>query len=305
MKKYYSIALSFFSVFSLAQEMISFESAEGFVTGSIHGQGNWISTPTGGTPAHVTHQVISSDNASNGNTSLKIVRENVFGTQPEPVIGGFYNVSAPLSVTDFSVSFDIHMSQLNGSVFGFQGVNNTAEQMVVRIDFDKTGIIKILNRLSGSLELVSTPAVWAPDTWYRFKIVGTAANVRYYMNDILIYTGIAVSSFDIDQLRFVHDNDLGTAYIDHIKINSETLMSVKETIQDQNKALVYPNPARDYLKISVLHKIDLVEMYDASGKKTETVINGNNIDVRGLNKGLYMIHIKSGNKNFTEKFIKE
>lgn len=305
MKKYYSIALSLFSVFCFAQQTISFEDNEGFVIGNIHGQGAWISTPTGGNPENVTHQTISTDVATDGSSALKIVRESIYGVQSEPIIGGFYNLAAPLTCTSFSVSFDIHMSQLNGSVFGFQGVNNVTEQTVIRVDFDQTGVIKILNKDPNVQNMVDTPGVWMPDIWYKFKVVGTAMETRYYLNDALIYTEPVSTPLTIDQLRFVHNNGLGTAYFDNINISSEAVMSVKETIQDQNKVLVYPNPARDYLKINVLQKIDLVEMYDASGKKTETVINGNNIDLRSLNKGVYLIHIKSGNKIFTAKFIKE
>ena len=44
---------------SFSQSTISFESSEGFTAGSMHGQGTWVTTGTGGTPANVTNQIIS------------------------------------------------------------------------------------------------------------------------------------------------------------------------------------------------------------------------------------------------------
>ncbi len=305
MKKYYSIACVLLSVFSFAQQSISFEDNEGFLAANIHGQNNWISTPTGGNPAYVMNQVISQDYASNGNASLKIVKENTYGTQSEPIIGGFYNLPTPLLYTLFSVSFDINISQLDGSVFGFQGVDSIAEQLVVRLDFDKTGAIKVLDKVSGSLELVSTLETWSPNTWYRFKVIGTASDIRYYLNDTLIYTGLAVSSLNIDQLRFVHDNALGTAYIDQIKINSETILTVKDDKISYHTVSLYPNPTTDFIKINTLDVINKVEVYDGTGKKINIGLQNNTIDIKHLLPGLYFMSIQSGDRTFTEKFVKK
>ncbi|RTZ46525.1 hypothetical protein EJ377_20395 [Chryseobacterium arthrosphaerae] len=128
--------------------------------------------------------------SSHGSVSLKIVREPVYGTQSEPIIGGFYNLQDQLSSTGFSVSFDISISQLNGSDFGFQAVNSISEQCIARVDFEKTGVLKILNTISGAQNMVSTSGNWSSNNWYRFKAVGTAAGISYYLNGILIYTGL-------------------------------------------------------------------------------------------------------------------
>ncbi|MGU3375639.1 T9SS type A sorting domain-containing protein [Chryseobacterium sp. M5A1_1a] len=304
MKKYYSIAISLFAAFSFAQT-ISFESNEGFINGNIHGQGSWISTPTGGVPENVTHQTISIDNATDGNNSLKIVREATFGIQSEPIIGGFYNLPTPLDFTNFSVSFDINMSQINGAVFGFQGINSLEEKYVVRVDFDKIGKMKILNSISGIPGLILTSGIWSPNTWYRIKVVGTAMDIRYYLNETLIYTGVAASALNIDQLRFVHNNGLGTAYIDNIKVNSEIVMSVKETGVDKKKMILYPNPVVDFIHINSSNKIKNVRIYDLSGKKIDVELSDGKVDVRNLTAGEYLLNIETEREKFTEKFIKK
>lgn len=312
MKKYYSIAFLMLSICVFSQQTVSFESNEGFNTGNINGQAGWISTPTGGIPENITHQTISADKASDGSSSLKIVKETTYGTQPDPIIGGFYNLSAPLSYNNFSVSFDINMSQLNGSDFGFQGVNNVDDQFVVRLDFDKTGLVKILNTISGVQDLIAVPSVWLPNNWYRFKVVGTAADVRYYLNDSLIYTGTVAGPMNINQLRFVHNNALGSAYIDNIKINTELqFMNVKDSNLSDREITFYPNPVADVINVTSKEaKINLVSIVDMTGKSIKTVLssdkkNNASVNVSELTAGNYILIIDTEKGRFNKKFIKK
>ncbi|UHO40038.1 T9SS type A sorting domain-containing protein [Chryseobacterium capnotolerans] len=305
MKKIYSIACFLLAMLCFAQQGMSFEDNEGFITGNIHGQGAWISTPTGGNPENVIHQTISTDAATEGSNALKIVRESLYGVQSEPIIGGFYNLTAPLACTHFSVSFDINMSQLNGSVFGFQGVDNINENTILRVDFDKTGIINILHKESNIQNMVSTQGAWSPNVWYRFKVVGTAIDMRYYLNDALIYTDSAIASLTMDQLRFVHNNGVGIAYFDNIKINDELILSAKETNLKHKTLTLYPNPVADFLKINTSNQIQHVEVYDLMGKKINIKLDGEKVDVRNLSPGVYWLNIETEARNFTEKFIKK
>ena len=142
------------------------------------------------------------------------------------------------------------MSQLNGSDFGFQAVNSIDDQFVVRVDFGKTGSVKITDMLSGIQNLIVAPSIWLSNT-VSVKSSGKRYGCRYYLNDLLIYTGVAASSLNINQLRFVHNNSLGSAYIDHIKINSELgTMGV----QDSNANI------KKYLFILILQRISSILM---------------------------------------------
>ncbi|BAP31838.1 immunoreactive antigen PG99 [Chryseobacterium sp. StRB126] len=305
MKKIYLIACSLLALFSFAQQAVSFEDNEGFTAGNINGQGAWISTPTGGNPENVMNQIICTDVATDGSSALKIVRESIYGVQSEPIIGGFYNLIIPLTSTNFSASFDINMSQLNGSVFGFQGVDNINEKTVVRVDFEKTGAIKVLNKDPNVQNMVSTPGIWSPNVWYRFKIVGTAMETRYYLNDTLIYTEPISGTLAMDQLRFVHNNGLGTAYVDNIKINDELVLSVKETKVNAKTLTLYPNPVMDVLHIKSKEKANKVEIYDGSGRKIPADLDGDQINVKNLNPGNYIITIETKEGKTTEKVIKK
>ncbi|SFM98261.1 Por secretion system C-terminal sorting domain-containing protein [Chryseobacterium oleae] len=306
MKKNYSIALCLFSAVSFAQQqMISFENSDGFYTGDIHGQGTWISTPTGDVPPNVLNQLICTDNATDGMNSLKIVKENTYGTQSIPIIGAFDNLPILLSHDSFTVSFDINMSQLNGSIFSFQGLSSADEKYVVRVDFDHTGTVKILKMSLGIPVMESTAAVWSPNMWYRLMVVGTPGGINYFLNGILIYSGTAAEAIGINQLRFVHDNAQGTAYIDNLKVHNVAVLSIANVTTNKNRVSVYPNPATDFIKINSSGKIKSIELYDSAGKKIQIKIENDKLDVRNLSAGLYLINIKTENGNFSEKFIKK
>ncbi|PIF46052.1 putative secreted protein (Por secretion system target) [Chryseobacterium sp. 52] len=305
MKKIYLIALCLFSAASFAQQMISFESLDGFYTGDIHGQGTWISTPTGDMPPNILNQIICTDNASDGMNSLKIVKENTYGTQSIPIIGAFDNLPMMLSYNSFTVSFDINMSQLNGSIFSFQGLSSAEEKFVFRLDFDKTGMVKVLKMLAGIPVMEPTAATWSPNLWYRLTVMGTPTEVKYYLDGILIYSGTAAELISMNQLRFVHDNADGSAYIDNVKVYSEALLSTINSAKNKNTVAVYPSPAVDFIKINSPGRIKSIEIYDPSGKKVQAQLENNRVDVGGLSAGLYLINIKTENGNFSEKFIKK
>ncbi len=305
MKKIYPFTLCLFSVFSFAQQMVSFEYLDGFHTGDIHGQGTWISTPTGDVPPNVLNQTVCTDTATDGANSLKIVKENTYGTQSIPIIGAFDNLPVLLPHHSFTVSFDINMSQLNGSIFSFQGVSSAEEKYIVRFDFDNTGTIKILKTISGMPVMEPASGTWLPNVWYQIKVVGTPADIKYYLNGVLIYSGIAAESMDINQLRFVHDNADGSAYIDNIKVYNQALLSAADGDVNRKTVEVYPNPASDFIKISSSGKIKSIQIYDTVGKIIQAELENNKIDIRNLPTGTYLINVKAEKGNFSGKFIKK
>lgn len=71
---------------------------------------------------------------------------------------------------------------------------------------------------------------------------------------------------------------------------------------------VVPNPASDFLKISLASgkSVDRAEIYTVSGQKVLEVVSGfDNINVSALAGGLYILKTyTSENQNFTTKFVK-
>lgn len=77
-----------------------------------------------------------------------------------------------------------------------------------------------------------------------------------------------------------------------------------EQLESQNSILVYPNPATDYLTVDS-EKVTLIEIYSISGKLLQKKRNSNQIDVRKLNTGTYIIKVEINKELFTSKLIKD
>lgn len=70
---------------------------------------------------------------------------------------------------------------------------------------------------------------------------------------------------------------------------------------------VYPNPAVDVVNIAAAESIDQVLVFDLMGRLVKEATPGSNdfrLDVSHLNKGVYMVQLKAGDKVATTKLIK-
>ncbi|GAB0157554.1 hypothetical protein CHRYSEOSP005_28320 [Chryseobacterium sp. Alg-005] len=307
MRKFYLVSLLLLSALSFAQQLISFESSEGYTAGNINGQQSWVTTSNGATPpAYITNQVITSELAVGGTNSFKITKESAYGSQASPVMGGFYTPPAPLTYNNFTLSFDVRITDQSASSsdFVFRTVNTAGTgNIVTYINFSYNGKILIVN--AGSTTLVDTTHTWAANTWYRLKIISTATDIKYYLNNTLIFTGQAYTQNNISRIDFVHDNYLGSAYIDRVAINNEAALAVKETKIENNVISVYPNPTSDILSIKTNSKIKNVSVVDLAGKNMNVKLEENKINVTHLSSGTYLISVETNNGIITEKFIKK
>ena len=68
---------------------------------------------------------------------------------------------------------------------------------------------------------------------------------------------------------------------------------------------VYPNPTSDVLKFDTTSKVNAVQIYDASGKSVNAQLSNNQLDVRKLQNGVYLIKITTEEGVSTQKFIKK
>jgi hypothetical protein len=67
------------------------------------------------------------------------------------------------------------------------------------------------------------------------------------------------------------------------------ITNVKEDVEE--KLAVYPNPAKDIIRIDGVEPAE-VKVYNALGQLVKTVHGTNEINVDGLSKGVYLLHIK-------------
>lgn len=92
------------------------------------------------------------------------------------------------------------------------------------------------------------------------------------------------------------------------KVNS----AVEETQAENTVFAVYPNPAVNYIQLSLPEKLDnkIISIYDNSGtlilqNTPEADASESVIDISRLTKGIYILNFKSDQKSWTKKLIKQ
>lgn len=83
------------------------------------------------------------------------------------------------------------------------------------------------------------------------------------------------------------------------------LLATSDTKKESIKKVLYPNPTSDILNIKSNSEIQSIEVFDISGRKMNTELNGHKVDVSHLSSGSYTIIITSKDGNVSEKFIKK
>lgn len=90
-----------------------------------------------------------------------------------------------------------------------------------------------------------------------------------------------------------------------VRINGEEILSVSENTEESVQ--IFPNPVKDVLNIKNHVSIFDFEIYSLEGKKIKIgkKINDSKIDVSTLQKGNYLLKVKTQLGEQTSKFIKE
>ena len=97
---------------------------------------------------------------------------------------------------------------------------------------------------------------------------------------------------------------LDVVYIDNIYLYIDPTASIDDLDFNFN---VYPNPVKDVLNVISAESIDMLRIYDLTGKivKQEAPNKSNfDLDVADLSKGVYLVKLNAGKKEVTTKLIK-
>lgn len=273
----------------------SFEASEGFTIGDVLGQNENIDTFWSDVTAIGETAEVSSERASDGSNSIKIVNYDD-GEQ-----GGIYITNVP-SYGKTTISYDVFVPELGGSdnIFGVF----TSEGGLVNVDFDYEGNVLIGNYETEEYEEVAT---YNSNTWYNLKVEidFSSREVKYYLNNSLIHTGTAVgTSTSISELDFAIDNFGTDAYFDNIQVKDATLAVSEAGKKDIFR--VYPNPTVDIVNFDLVGKINSVEVYDAAGKLVKNTKDGaKTLSLSTLSKGNYVVKVQAENATYTKKVIKK
>ena len=97
---------------------------------------------------------------------------------------------------------------------------------------------------------------------------------------------------------------LDLVYIDNIYFYIAQTASIDDL---QNNIHVYPNPAKDTVRISAAESIDRMRIYDLTGRLVKQASPHKaafSVDVSGLSKGVYLVKLNAGDREATTKMIK-
>ncbi|MCW4452702.1 M1 family aminopeptidase [Kaistella sp. BT6-1-3] len=133
------------------------------------------------------------------------------------------------------------------------------------------------------------------------KVNGTGGQVAYLvLNHTTKNQNFAEQiSFPVASVQFNYENQILQRNSSVTKDTS--ILAVNDTTKDAVK--IYPNPVKEKMSVSGIHKDTVYEIFSMDGKmiKTGTYSSGKKIDVYTLTKGVYLLKIENQNL----KFIKE
>ncbi len=126
------------------------------------------------------------------------------------------------------------------------------------------------------------------------------------------WSGIVDLSFlagDEVHIGFKYTSDTVSAaawQLDEILLTGQALPVSAEHVPEVSSLTVYPNPVNDILFFSHADPQSVVTVYDISGKRVlKTRLNGNEVDVSGLDNGFYIVKVNTASYSVTTKFVKK
>lgn len=303
-KKLYLLALAFSASFTNAQTQISFEETEGFTLGTINTQNNWEVTE--GRNGFLSNQIITNARASEGSYSFLNGHQTEYDEQWFPIFGASKAFETPYNDDNFTISYDVYVTQRNGADFEFSlyGINENQEYVpVVGIGMENRGYIYITKNTDYEFDYADAGMNWPINAWNNVKVEVNATQINYYLNNNLIHTTPNYAQQEIKGLTLLHNNYGGSAYYDNFRINEETL-NVSAVKKD--KVEIYPNPVIDKLFIDTTDQIKNIEIYSILGQLEQSSTTLKELNTSKLKSGNYVVKIIFTNgKTMTKKFIKK
>jgi endoglucanase len=161
------------------------------------------------------------------------------------------------------------------------------------------GKAEIQRHLTSYIGIASSP--WTSYSGY--KLISFSAEEEEYS-----YTFLMLNPSDANA-RLVFDLGLSSAGISlsHVSVEKLTLMTSSGEIRSQ-EIRIFPNPARDTIRVTNIQDYQRILLYDVSGKvhQSHKVIQPElEMNIHELPAGLYMLSLENGNDFSTFKIIKK
>lgn len=251
----------------------------GNVSYSINYSGGVINTAS---PAGVQKSVIVPNLNPNTNYSFSITASDLAGnnyvSNPLNVnatttgVIGCSGTSSAAQTGSFSIGYN----------YAFETLGTDVKITFEMLDTDKVGVVAFL---------------WKQSPFTETQMTNVSGNT--FTQTI---TGQTIGSTISYAVKFAYAGGLSvTNYYTYVVGNNCALNVIANNELDN---LTFINPVEEYLSISSQSTVDKVEIYDLLGKLVvSTSINTNNVDVRNLNKGFYLMTVYSSDKKSVKKII--
>ena len=152
--------------------------------------------------------------------------------------------------------------------------------------------------------------IYRDNEFYRFQTETTLYNLYNPMYGFVSNCGIDFLEYNVPNgflvhVKAVYEGQIESSFIETASVNPPAL--INEEFDRQN-VLLYPNPTKN--TINLLSKnnkiISEITIYNSIGQITNRKYgNSTAINVENLSNGLYFMEIKTENKIYKTKFVKE
>jgi hypothetical protein len=125
------------------------------------------------------------------------------------------------------------------------------------------------------------------------------------LNDL--QTSISVSEYGMYELvlHSSYVNMSGCTASDTVNINFRDPIYIGVDETEKYDFEIFPNPAKDYIRLSQNENYSLVQIFDINGKLVKTFESGfDKIDVSGFEQGLYIVVVNANDFVLTGKFVR-
>lgn len=246
---------------------------------------------------------ISRDKASTGSQSLKIAYNS---KSPASSTNATYEIThlykTKLDANDAAFSVDVYLTDASKTfhtIFG-EGEKETA----FRVNF-KGGEVYVLTKSDESLVYAGK---WNANKWMKLKVESLNGKLNYYLDGKLIKSVPAITKEKWTMTSFAHNNASGDAYFDNVKYGSTKSLAVTEIQKGENRLVINPNPASEFINIkSGGYNLEAYKIYSSDGKLVlEGTKPAERISVSSLPKGVYILTAQTADgQSISSKFIKK
>lgn len=272
---------------------ISFEASEGFKLGAFDGQKGWSNWGR----VYKEYTNVINTIASDGTNSVHVTANEA---QEENWGGILY--SAP-KYNKMSISADVYLDSRGASDYDMLTLYTSDVK-----PYERIGGFRFYydDEVDIGDEENDVTINWVEKKWYNLKvnIDFTSKKIDYFVDNVKVNsTTFNKKITSIIEFDFELDNYKSGFKVDNVKIQNLANLAIDDV--SQKTLRIYPNPVSDILKIDAQDKIENITIFGAQGKLILTSTSVSQLNVESLSAGIYLIKVKTKEKEFTEKFIKK